>query len=195
MKKPPTLDISVMSKQTREVFADVAKNNFILSDSNSFESMCDLAYLLYIDNKLEEAKDICDEFSSYKFQGNYDFWIWVRYALALRSRIARTKGSEVENAFFKHQVLAALESGDEDTVHGNRKVHARYLNGNKIDFGKVQLAIDKGDKVSELGWRLVYLKNQISLEQFGSTNVDLAEKITSEIEDNLQLIKKLNTAA
>jgi hypothetical protein len=196
MKKLLNINASFLSKSTRTLLEDIKKKKFSLTDSDSFESMCDLAYGLYVDNQLDEAKEVCDKFVNCEFQGNYDFWTWVEYALALSSRIASANGgSEIENVFFKRQVLSAIESGDEEKVKLKRKIHARYLNGNQVNFDKVQLAIDRGDVESELDWRTVYLKNQISLEQFGSTNIALAEKITLDIENNLLAIRKLNAAA
>jgi hypothetical protein len=191
MKSLTNLETTTLSKNTRALLKSLTKSNFALTDPESYESMCDLAYSLYVDEKAAEAKDVCDAFAGFEFQSNYDLWTWVRYALALRSRIAHATGSGAEKDFFKRQVLSAVESGTEDEVHTKRKVHARFRSGNKAGFEKVQSAIDAGDSESELGWREVHLKNLVKLEQFGSSDLVLAGTLGQRIEDNLLAIRAL----
>jgi hypothetical protein len=191
MKTLLELETTALSETTRALLKSLTKRNFALTDPDSYEDMCDLAYSLYVDDKAIEAKEVCDKFAGIEFQSNYDLWTWVEFALALRSRIADSNGSAVENTFLKRQVLRAVETGDEEKVQLRKKIHARFRNGSQVRFDKVQSAIDNGDADAELDWREVHLKNLILLEQFGSSDPVLAGSLGHQTESNLLAMRTL----
>lgn len=55
MRSAGEIDLESVSSVTRELCEGLSKAGFALSDSDSFESMCDLAFWLYIDGKHAEA--------------------------------------------------------------------------------------------------------------------------------------------
>jgi hypothetical protein len=183
--------LTAPSIHTRKLFDTVFADDFELGDAESFESLCEFAYWLYVDGSEADALHVCDCVVDREFDHNFDTWTWIEFLLALRARLSTTSGDHSARDLFCAQVTAAVESGDEAKVKLKRKVHARLLAGSQLRFDKVQDAIDAKDHHSELDWRMVLLKHQIKLEQLGGSEAEAMSEITTAIDSNISSIQAL----
>jgi hypothetical protein len=176
---------------TRNLFDTVLADDFELGDAESFESLCEFAFWLYVDGSEADALQVCDCVVDREFDHNFDTWTWIEFMLALRARLSATSGDRSACDLFRTQITAAVESGDDAKVKLKRKVHGRLLAGSQLRFDKVQDAIDAEDRHSELDWRMVLLKHQIKLEQLGGSEAVAVSDITTAIDSNIRSIQAL----
>ena len=93
------------------------------------ESLNHLAYLLYLDGQEEMAKELLDRLIQVPFEGNFNTWTFIDSSLVLLAYLE----IEVENQVFvyKKLLLSPLEQGEESTQKIRRRVHQRFLNGDR----------------------------------------------------------------
>ena len=151
------------------------------------ESLNHLAYLLYLDDQEEMAKELLDRIIQVPFEGNYNTWTFVDSSLVLLAYMER----ETENKLsaYKKLLLSPLEQGEESTQNIRRKVHQRFLNSDSLEqkLAKIEQA---SSLESEMKRRLLYLTDLLKIHLFIAESTCEETDIQAKIEENMEILKK-----
>lgn len=157
------------------------------TQASYLESLNRLAYLLYLDDQEEMAKELLDRIIQVPFEGNYNTWTFVDSALVLLAYLER----EAENQVFvyKKLLLSPLEQGEESTQKIRRRVHQRFLNGDSLEqkLAKIEQA---PSPESEMERRLLYLTDLLKIHLFIDESTCEETDIQAKIEENMEILKK-----
>lgn len=175
------------SKKLDKLAKSTAKN-FKLSTQNSLEKANNLAYWLYIYDQKELSLAVCQLLSTVEFADNYNIWTWIETALALEARLL--KENKENNLAEKciERIKEPVNLGDEPVRLAKNKALARRINGELLQFNKIEQAEEENDKQLEIDYRLVQLKELILVNELGGSQV----MPLTILEENIELnIKKL----
>ena len=157
------------------------------TQASYLESLNHLAYLLYLDDQKEMAKELLDRIIQVPFEGNYNTWTFVDSSLVLLAYMER----EAENQVFvyKQLLLSPLEQGEESTQKIRRKVHQRFLNGDSLEqkLAKIEQA---SSPESEMERRLLYLTDLLKIHLFITESTCEETDIQAKIKENMEMLKK-----
>ena len=157
------------------------------TQASYLESLNRLAYLLYLDDQEEMAKELLDRIIQIPFEGNYNTWTFVDGSLVLLTYLER----EVENQVivYKKLLLSPLEQGEESTQNIRRRVHQRFLNGDSLEqkLAKIEQA---SSTESEMERRLLYLTDLLKIYLFIAESTCEETDIQAKIEENMEILKK-----
>ena len=157
------------------------------TQASYLESLNHLAYLLYLDDQEEMAKELLDRIIQVPFEGNYNTWTFVDSSLVLLAYMER----ETENKLsaYKKLLLSPLEQGEESTQNIRRKVHQRFLNGDSLEqkLAKIKQA---SSPESEMERRLLYLTDLLKINLFIAESTCEEIVIQEKINENLEILKK-----
>lgn len=165
--------------------------SFSETKSADLEKAVQLAYLLYLYDKLDFAEQIVNELSHIEFNGNYNYWTWIEMALILNIRINRINSELAIVDVLKNKVLSPLSIGNEAQVRINNRVFKRILQGDTLPLDKVKRAMDAGDVNDEVFWRTVYLKKLMKISEMGGSDEYPAAQAEVEIKNNEIRVKDL----
>ena len=157
------------------------------TQASYLESLNRLAYLLYLDDQEEMAKELLDRIIQIPFEGNYNTWTFVDGSLVLLTYLER----ETENKLsaYKKLLLSPLERGEESTQKIRRRVHQRFLNGDSLEqkLAKIEQA---SSPESEMERRLLYLTDLLKIYLFIAESTCEETDIQAKIEENMEILKK-----
>ena len=157
------------------------------TQASYLESLNRLAYLLYLDDQEEMAKELLDRIIQIPFEGNYNTWTFVDGSLVLLTYLER----ETENKLsaYKKLLLSPLERGEESTQKIRRRVHQRFLNGDSLEqkLAKIEQA---SSTESEMERRLLYLTDLLKIYLFIAESTCEETDIQAKIEENMEILKK-----
>ena len=157
------------------------------TQASCLESLNHLAYLLYLDDQEEMAKELLESVIQVPFEGNYNTWTFVDSSLDLLAYLER----EVENQVlvYKKLLLSPLEQGEESTQNIRRRVHQRFLNGDSLEqkLAKIEQA---SSPESEMERRLLYLTDLLKIHLFIAESTCEETDIQEKIEENIEILKK-----
>ena len=157
------------------------------TQASCLESLNHLAYLLYLDDQEEMAKELLESVIQVPFEGNYNTWTFVDSSLDLLAYLER----EVENQVlvYKKLLLSPLEQGEESTQNIRRRVHQRFLNGDSLEqkLAKIEQA---SSPESEMERRLLYLTDLLKIYLFIAESTCEETDIQAKIEENMEILKK-----
>ena len=157
------------------------------TQASCLESLNHLAYLLYLDDQEEMAKELLESVIQVPFEGNYNTWTFVDSSLDLLAYLER----EVENQVlvYKKLLLSPLEQGEESTQNIRRRVHQRFLNGDSLEqkLAKIEQA---SSPESEMDRRLLYLTDLLKIYLFITESTCEETDIQAKIEENMEILKK-----
>ncbi|MBF0397553.1 MAG: hypothetical protein HQK78_12315 [Desulfobacterales bacterium] len=156
-----------------------ATKNFKWTVSRSLEDMMYLAFWFYVLGREDEALEVCTFLSQYEFEGNFNIWRWVEYALALQARIFRNRDKKDEREKTLKRIRTYFE---EDRLNGI------ILNLNKEN---VQDQIEAHDKKREADWRAVMMLEQCIIIEMGGSKQLPVKNIETEFQDNISKLKEL----
>ena len=151
------------------------------------ESLNHLAYLLYLDGQEEMANELLDRIIQIPFEGNYNTWTFIDSSLVLMAYLER----EAENQVFvyKKLLLSPLEQGEESTQNIRRRVHKRFLNGDRLEH-KLTKIEQAPSPESEMERRLLYLADLLKIHLFITESTCEETDIQTKIEENMEILKK-----
>ena len=151
------------------------------------ESLNHLAYLLYLNDQEEMAKELLESIIQIPFEGNYNTWTFVDSSLVLSAYLER----EVENQVFvyKKLLLSPLEQGEASTQNIRRRVHQRFLNGDSLEQ-KLEKIEQASSPESEMERRLLYLADLLKIHLFIDESTCEETDIQAKIEENMEILKK-----
>ncbi|WP_428980754.1 DUF6707 family protein [Erwinia billingiae] len=77
------------------------------------ESLTKFAYIFYVFDELKNSELIIDKLSVIQFENDYDYWIWLEYAISLRAEIAKLNGDSVnfDDSIKKYLMFLILVRG------------------------------------------------------------------------------------
>ena len=151
------------------------------------ESLNHLAYLLYLDDQEEMAKELLDRIIQVPFEGNYNTWTFVDSSLVLLAYLEREKENQV--LVYKKLLLSPLEQGEESTQKIRRRVHQRFLNGDSLEQ-KLAIIEQASSTESEMERRLLYLTDLLKIHLFIDESTCEETDIQAKIEENIEILKK-----
>ena len=151
------------------------------------ESLNHLAYLLYLNDQEEMAKELLESIIQIPFEGNYNTWTFVDSSLVLLAYLEREKENQV--FVYKKLLLSPLEQGEESTQKIRRRVHQRFLNGDSLEqkLAKIEQA---SSPESEMERRLLYLTDLLKIHLFIDESTCEETDIQAKIEENMEILKK-----
>ena len=157
------------------------------TQASYLESLNHLAYLLYLDDQKDMAKELLNRIIQVPFEGNYNTWTFVDSSLVLLAYMER----EAENKLsaYKKLLLSPLKQGEESTQNIRRKVHQRFLNGDSLEqkLSKIEQA---SSPESEMERRLLYLTDLLKIQLFIAESTCEETDIQAKIEENMEILKK-----
>ena len=157
------------------------------TQASCLESLNRLAYLLYLDDQEEMAKELLESVIQVPFEGNYNTWTFVDSSLVLLAYLEREKEKQV--LVYKKLLLYPLEQGEESTQNIRRRVHQRFLNGDSLEqkLAKIEQA---SSPESEMERRLLYLTDLLKIHLFIAESTCEETDIQTKIEENMEILKK-----
>ncbi|MBP8082687.1 MAG: hypothetical protein KAZ87_05735 [Spirochaetes bacterium] len=182
MKIEPVVFPEVFNYEDETCKAVLAKKksikNFKFSNQSSLSKVNELAYLLMIFNRKDEAYKVCDFMSKAEFDGNFNLWSWVERTLALKARILREMG-RTEEAIAEIKRIA--EAGFVKT-----RIRGELLNNDKI-----KNAIEDNDKTAERDWRLIQLEELCFIIEVGKYSGINVEKYEYAFDQNMIELRRI----
>ena len=186
MKLPEVVELEENHPDLHLYLDKILKKNK-KSQAVYLESLNHLAYLLYLDDQEEMAKELLESIIQIPFEGNYNTWTFVDSSLVLLAYLEREKENQV--LVYKKLLLSPLEQGEESTQNIRRRVHQRFLNGDSLEqkLAKIEQA---PSHESEMERRLLYLTDLLKIHLFITESTCEETDIQTKIEENKEILKK-----
>lgn len=173
-------------KQLARSAASLAKN-FKPTTADSLRRTKDLAYWLFVNDKLEESLDVCSLLNDIKFSNDYNIWTWVELTLALEWKL-RTIAEQPEAAQqCSDKILSTYITGSQDERTTISKVLERRLNGSLLYDSRIAEAEQDKDLTSERNFRLLQIGQLLFIQALGGSEVLPVPELEKQIA--LQLAK------
>lgn len=169
----PSPDDSPFLKRIR---AKAAKG-FKHTKATSLENATLLAFWLFALDRADEALDVCRFVGQAEFNGNFNLWSWVEVALALQSRLLKSKD--------KKQAKQCL-----DRIEAAGYVDSR-LSGSLLDRDTVRDAIRDQDKSLERDARLVNVFELCFIAALGGSKKIPVKAAEKEMADHIARLREL----
>lgn len=155
-------------KQLARSAASLAKN-FKPTTADSLRRTKDLAYWLFVYDKLEESLAICKLLNNIKFSNDYNIWTWVEMTLALEWKL-RTIAEQPEAAqHCTDEILSTYTTGSQDERTTNSQVLERRLNGSLLYDSRIAEAEQDKDPSSERNFRLLQIGQLLFIQALGGS--------------------------
>ena len=150
--------------------ADMIKHissKYLKSDVKIVESLTKLAYINFLIGEKRNCEFITEKLSLIDFNNDYDYWIWIEFALCLRVELSLIKGDIIKYENSIDLIKKPLSSGEglEKKIRNN--VHIRFMSGEGVEL---DLDYRKEDLFIMFERTLIYLMKLLKLKAFGGSN-------------------------
>ena len=167
----------------------IPKGN-VNTDAKIVESLTKLAFILYIEDKVLEAKAITDKLSSIPFFNDYDYWTWIEFAISLKALIAKNEG---QNQIFDEsleKINSALNHGEGLVKKVRLNVHQRFMAGEGVNIDELK-NYNNLSLADDFDYRLIYLMKLIKIKVLGGSPEYPVSKALDEMVQNISAMKEL----
>lgn len=191
MMKMPELFENIGRRAKRKSVKGLAKKlskKFNPDNPEVLENICKLAYLLYVYEETDAAREVIDLIKDKPFEGSFDQWTWVDMTLALDSRM----NNGTTRSSYQNTIRDVLASGTDLHRKVNKKNFDRFMSGETLDYEGIAEAVEDGDKEIEWDYRLAQLMMLVKLKELGGSDVFPEKKAETEILENLVILRDLS---
>jgi len=177
-----------LSKENEDLKKIISKihSRFTVSNKGVLEGLCKISYILYIIRDFENSLLITERLSLIPFNNDYDYWIWIEFAISLRAEISNQIGYNEKGRDSLDIIKAALNSGEGIEKKIKINVHNRFMAGEGVVLDESITDGTRQDIYNEFNHRLIYLMKLIKLNVLGASAEYSREKTLSNIKSNVQ---------
>ncbi|WP_317984038.1 DUF6707 family protein [Affinibrenneria salicis] len=127
------------------------------------ESLTRLAYGLYVFGNEALCAELIDRLTQVRFAGDYNYWSWIEYALALKASMAHAAGDTDQAAQAIDRITAPLDIGSELEITVKKRVFARMLAGEMLSEDGLRDTAEINDPAAEYNDRLLNLMEMVKI--------------------------------
>ncbi len=167
----------------------IPKGN-VNTDAKIVESLTKLAFILYIEDKVLEAKAITDKLSNIPFFNDYDYWIWIEFAISLKALIAKNEG---QNQIFDESlemINSALNHGEGLVKKVRLNVHQRFMAGEGVNIDELKNH-NNLSLADDFDYKLIYLMKLVKIKVLGGSSEYPVSKALDDMVKNISAMKEL----
>lgn len=184
--------VDELKKETKdlEYWVNLIPKINLITDKKIVESLTKLAFILYIEDKVLEAKAITDKLSNIPFFNDYDYWTWIEFAISLKALIAKNEG---QNQIFDEsleKINSALNHGEGLVKKVRLNVHQRFMAGEGVNIDELKNH-NNLSLADDFDHRLIYLMKLIKIKVLGGSSEYPVSKALDEMIKNISAMKEL----
>ncbi|MDU8925691.1 DUF6707 family protein [Pasteurellaceae bacterium LIM206] len=142
--------------------------------------------MLFLNKENQSTEILLETISLIPFEGDYDYWTFIRGSIILLAFIQRSDKDKVIH--FKNIILSTLEYGNDFKKKLNKNIHQRFLSGSTLEDFVIRIE-NSSNELSEMEYRILYLSDLFRLFLFIDDSIFDKEEIISKINEQISVLQ------